>query len=100
MKPILIVAVPHGQPPIVWWSSDDYVVAATARLDEDRGLGFHEAWTRYRDFHGDAWWFETHAAAREWAESYVGPHWLEVRAEIVQVEKHPPFECLETIQSE
>ena len=74
MTPLLIVALPDGQTPIVWWASDHYIVSATSRLDETLvlGLPFDEACRRYAELHGEAHFFETQEAALEWAESYLG----------------------------
>ena len=90
MTPLLIVAIPDEQAPIVWWASDAYVVAATARLDEGADLPFDEACRRYSELHGQAHFFESQAAAVAWAETYTGQNWLEVRAEIARAPAVPP----------
>ena len=36
MTPLLIIALPDSQAPIVWWASDAYVTAAVARLASKR----------------------------------------------------------------
>lgn len=89
MTPLLIVALPYDQAPIVWWASDVYVVAAVARLDEG-SLPFDEACRRYAELHGQAHFFESQDAAQAWAETYTGPNWLEVRAAVARAPLHPP----------
>ncbi|NDV89165.1 hypothetical protein GTW51_21075 [Aurantimonas aggregata] len=88
MTPLLIVALPDDQAPNVWWASDHYVISATSRLHET--LAFDEACRRYAELHGEAHFFETQAAALAWADGYLGPRFLEVRAEIARAPRTPP----------
>lgn len=92
MTPVLIVALPDGQSPIVWWASDRYIVAAVARLDEGTDMPFDEACQRYSDLHGEAHFFVSQAAALAWAETYTGAKWLELRAEIARAPETAPHD--------
>lgn len=90
MTPILIVALPKEQAPLVWWSSTAYVIGASARFDDPAPIGFKEAFARYAERHDEAHWFESHDAARTWAASYTGSNWLELRAMIARTGMRPP----------
>ncbi|TCM51068.1 hypothetical protein C8J36_11075 [Rhizobium sp. PP-F2F-G48] len=90
MKPLLIVELPRQRPPLVWWSSDSYIVGASARLDDPARIDFDEALSRYAARHDEVLVFETYREARAWAERYTGPNWLEIRASLVRIENFPP----------
>ncbi|MEC5291910.1 hypothetical protein VSX64_16115 [Aurantimonas sp. C2-6-R+9] len=94
MTPLLIVALPTHQQPLVWWASDAYVIAASSRLDDLGALSFEEAWQRYAERHDQAHCFWSQAEARQWAETYDGPHWLEARAEIARAGAEPPHDLV------
>ena len=87
--PLLIVATPRQQEPLIWWASREYVVAAVARLDEDSSLAFDKAWARYRRIHDEAWCFASRDEARQWADAYFGPHFLAIRATLAQIGAPP-----------
>jgi hypothetical protein len=89
MTPLLIIALPDSQAPIVWWASDTYVVAAVTRLEEST-VPFDEACQRYADLHGEAHFFESQEKAQAWADTYTGPNWLEVRAAVARAPSQPP----------
>lgn len=88
-RPLLIVATPERQAPIVWWSSAGYIAAAVRRLDEDSTLPFAEVWRRYRSIHDEAWCFSTREEASRWADGYLGPHYLTVRAATARIGDPP-----------
>ncbi|KQT63282.1 MULTISPECIES: hypothetical protein [unclassified Aureimonas] len=90
MKPLLLVELPKELPPLVWWSSDSYIVGASARLDDPEPINFAKALSRYAARHDEVLAFETHQEARVWAERYTGPNWLEIRASLARIESTPP----------